>query len=60
MKETKPIGFRCHCFECSIEDEEANNGLSSDATETHQEGIKSGEGSPRLMPDVIGKLLFGT
>ncbi|GAC1040792.1 hypothetical protein [Rhizobium sp. No.120] len=59
MKKTKPIKFQCHCFECSTDDEQTNDRLRSGTNETDQASIKSGEEDRRLMPDMIGKLLFG-
>lgn len=59
MKQPKVIRFRCHCFECSGDNEQANDKSRSDTVETDQDSTKSSEGNPRLVPDVIGKLLFG-
>jgi len=59
MKKPKVIRFRCHCFECSSDDERAMDGLRSDMAETDRDSMKPGETDPRLLPDVIGKLLFG-
>jgi hypothetical protein len=59
MKKPNVIRFRCHCFECSGDTDKANDRSRFDTVETDQNNTKSGEDDPRLMQDVIGKLLFG-
>ncbi|RAX39289.1 hypothetical protein DQ393_22850 [Rhizobium tropici] len=59
MKKPKVIRFRCQCFECGSDDTPEDDGLRSAAAEPDQTDRKSGETNPRLMTDVVGKLLFG-
>jgi len=59
MKQPKGVRFRCHCFECSGDNEQANDKSRSDTIETDRDSVKSSEAHLRPMPDMIGKLLFG-
>jgi hypothetical protein len=59
MKQPKVIRFRCHCFECSNDDEPERDGLPPGATEIDQDNKKSGEADAHLIQNAIEKLLFG-
>lgn len=59
MKKPKVIRFRCVCFECTGADEPTQNGPRSVSSDPTQHNEKSGEADLRLMPDAVGKLLFG-
>ncbi len=59
MKQPEVIRFRCHCFECSNDDEPKRDGLPPSATDMDQHNKKSGEADARLVPNAIEKLLFG-
>ncbi len=59
MKQPKVIRFRCYCFECSGDNEETSDRSRSDTVEADRDSAKSSEHNLRLIPDMIGKLLFG-
>lgn len=59
MTKRKVVRFRCHCFECDSDDERADDASQSGAAELNQDNKGSDEVKPRLIPDAIGKLLFG-